>query len=182
MGTDPHCAHRRLRNVDWDDLLPRLLLAAERFHQRHLQPYADAPEPRDLAHAAIMDVLNGNRRLPEDVKLFVTLHEIVRSKVSNFVAKKMRRGTVALDEKLLAITADAATDGKQHASYEHFKDAVRGYVRDDPFLERMIEYLFEDPLLKPADLAAMMGVDVHEVYNAYKRLRRRVALLRRSKK
>ena len=182
MGDAPHSTHPRLQNADWNDLLPRLLLAAVRFHRRYLRSYPGAPEPHDLAQSAITNVLTGVRQLPEDVPLFVALHEVMRSKVSNFIAKKSRRGTVALDEERLAITADTNTDGKQDASYERFKHLIRECVADDPFLVRMVEHLFEDPLLKSADLAAMMGVDVREIYNAYKRLRRRVAPLRSPKK
>jgi len=180
MGDAPHQKRTRLQEADWQDILPRALLAAVRFHRRYLESYSDAPTPHDLAQSAVADILSGKRRLPENVDLFVVLHEVIRSKVSNFIARRARRGTVDLNDEILAITAHASTDGMEDTSYEQFKDAVRTCVANDSFLERMIEYLFDDPMLKPADLAAMMDVEIKEIYNAYRRLRRHVAPLRSS--
>ena len=59
---------------------------------------------------------------------------------------------------------------------------ISSKVTDDPMLLKMVDLLFEDPLLKPAILARLLGASIKEVNNAQKRLRRRLQDLRQALK
>ena len=63
----PAVALARLREQDWDALLPRLTVWAGRLHRRYLADRPGAPEPQDLVQDAIADLATGTRTLPDDV-------------------------------------------------------------------------------------------------------------------
>lgn len=62
---------------------------------------------------------------------------------------------------------------EKHEMNELYR-TVASRVTDDPMLLRMVDLIFEDPLLKPRDLAKLLGTSIKEVNNAQKRLRRRL--------
>ena len=59
-------------------------------------------------------------------------------------------------------------------------DAIRAKVANDKELTQLVSLLFEDPMLKPRDLARMMGKSIKDINNAQKRLRRKLKSLRSS--
>lgn len=169
----------RLQTVDWNDLMPRLLLVARRFHRRALRAYSGAPDPRDLVQQAITDVLDGRRRLPPDVPVFTVLCGVMRSQVSNYVSRQQPVGPGADSDEtrlapLLMEVADASYTPTQKLDTDELRDGLYRIVGDDDLARGVIDLLLEDSTLKPADLADMLDVDVRAIYNTKRRLRRKL--------
>lgn len=159
-------------SVDWEALLPRLLLWAQRLHARVLFDVRGAPSPEDLVQDAVADVLTGRRSRPEGVPLAVLLYGVIRSRASQVLSRAKTRGEspgpryVSLDE---AERVHAEASGES----ADLRERVLALVGDDAVLRRIVDLWFEDPGLKAADLAAMLGLAPAEVYAATRRLRRR---------
>ena len=160
---------------DWEALLPRLLLWAQRLHARTLADVRGAPAPEDLVQDAIADVLTGRRTRPEGVPLAVVLYGVIRSRASAVLSRAKTRGEapgpryVGMEEAEEA-HARASGDAAQAAD---LRERVLALVDGDEVLERMVALWFEDPGLKARDLADMLGLAPAEVYAATRRLRRR---------
>ena len=160
---------------DWEALLPRLLLWAQRLHARTLADVRGAPTAEDLVQDAVTDVLTGRRSRPEDVPLAVLLYGVIRSRASQVLSRARTRGEatgpryVSLEEAR-TVHADAAADPAHAAD---LRDRVLALVAGDEVLEKMVALWFEDPALKPGDLADMLGLSPSQIYAATRRLRRR---------
>ncbi len=174
----------RLRATDLDDLLARLLRVARGHHRRVLRFYRHAPTPADLVQQAVADVLDARRTWPPDVDAFGMLCGVMRSHVSNFAARQRPVGAAGstprpYEGRRLAALADAApvpaaTPADAAVLDAEFRAAVRALVAGDDELVRLVACLFEDPAYSAADLADRLGTDVKAIYNARKRLRRRL--------
>ena len=166
--------------TQWLTLSPRLLLYAGRLHRRSIGRFAGAPEPYDLVHEAVTDYLTGHRVHPDGLDLFVFLCGVIRSKASNFLDRQQRLDGTARFGRYVSDEAPVArrvsTPGPDGSG--HLRDQIRALVADDALLVSMTGLLFDDPDLKPADLADLLGCTASDVYSAKKRLDRRVAMLR----
>lgn len=184
----------RLRHVDLGDLLARLLCVAEGLHRRMLRSYRGAPEPRDLVQQAIVDVLDERRRWPPQVDAYGMLCGVMWSRATNFVARQRPVGRTRsrrragegsrhadLNEHRSGRAADAHspfTTPDAALMSEELRTRIRELVAGDDELERMVDLLLEDPRYSAADLADRLGTSVRTIYNARKRLRRRLDPLR----
>jgi RNA polymerase sigma factor (sigma-70 family) len=178
----------RLRNVDIEDLMARLLVVAEGMCWYQLRSYRNAPEPRDLVQQAAADVLDGVRQWPDHVDAYTILYGVMRSHVSNFAARQRPVGSsrkkqsgegtrhVGLEDAPALQNQTSAPD--VNVLSEELREHIRRWVEGDDELEQMVEVLFEDPQCSASDLAEEMELTVREVYNARKRLRRRLESLR----
>jgi len=169
----------RLQDEDWDDLLPRLLLVARRFHARALRSYSGAPDPHDLVQQAVTDLLDGRRRLPPDVPVFTVLCGVMRSQASNFVSRQQPVGPGADPDEtriapLLMEVADAGFAPTHQLALDELRDELYAIVGNDTLARRVIDLLLEDSTLKPSDLAEMLNVPVRDIYNTKRRLRRKL--------
>lgn len=160
---------------DWEAVVPRLLLWANRLHARALSGVRGAPTPEDLVQDAITDMLTGQRVRPDGLPLLVFLYGVIRSRVSQTLSRSKTRGEmtqaryVSLEEAW-NVHAEAASDPAHAAGLQA---RVLELVEGDDLLEQIVRLWFEDPDLKSRDLAAMLEVSASEIYSATKRLRRR---------
>ena len=177
-----------LQEADWDDLLPRLRLFAHQFHRRYLSRIPQAPTPDDLVQEAVTKLYTGQRKLPDDVPLLTVLINNIQSDIWNFLT---REGYTRKDSKgkarqgggrhvALEAWMEDEDQGRQPADgvMRDWHEQIRARVDDDPLVLRIVELLFEDPKLKPRDLAHMLGTTVPDINKAQKRLRRRLKGLR----
>ena len=168
----PHCP-----DIDWPDVLPRLLLWAQSLHRRYLAGLPGAPTPEDLVHDAAADLLTGRRAWPEGLPAFVVLHGVVRSHVSNAVARASVPGAAGFQLRSVPIEEGSAA-WNEAADELVDRAAVRAralaLVEDDADLVRIVTLWFDDPSLKPLDVADILGLTATDVYHATKRLRRRL--------
>ena len=183
-------APERLLVADWDDILPRIRLWAHHFHNRYLKQIRAAPSPDDLVQEAIVKLYTGRRALPDHVPLLTVLINNIQSDIWNFLTKegytkkdsagKGRKGWgrhVALEDWVRMHDERGIPPASElRGLYE----AVYDKIQDDAMLVDMVDLLFEDPLLKPRDLARLMGKTVKDINNAQKRLRRKVEELRKT--
>jgi len=178
----------RLRNVNIEDLMARLLVVAEGMCWYQLRSYHNVPEPRDLVQQAAADVLDGVRQWPDHVDAYTMLYGVMRSHVSNFAARQRPVGSSRRKqsgEGTRHVRLEDAPALQNHTSApdmsvlsEEFREHIRRWVAGDDELEQMVELLLEDPECSAADLAYEMELTVREIYNARKRLRRRLESLR----
>ena len=159
-----------LSPAEWKELCLRLLLCATKRHIKYLKDIPGAPEPRDLVQAALTDWFTGKRNCPENTKLLHCLCMIIKSKVSHVLnsADTARR----VDGK-----PDISPD--KTAEKDHFHqftlEELERVIQDDPLLVSLVRLYYKDPSLKAADCAEMLGKPVHEIYNANRRLKRKLA-------
>ncbi|MEM8487587.1 MAG: hypothetical protein AAF564_18700 [Bacteroidota bacterium] len=185
-----HEVPERLLIADWDDILPRVQLWANHFHRRYLRHIRAAPTPEDLVQEAVVKLYAGQRKLPDHVPLLTVIINNIQSDIWNFLTKegytrkdskgKGRKGWgrhIGLEEWMQNF--DHSTT-PPHAELKGLHDAIKAQVSNDKELSQMVELFFEDPLLKPRDLARLMGMSIKNVNNAQKRLRRRLKSLRNS--
>ena len=178
----------RLLVADWDDIIPRVRLWATHFHKRYLKNIRAAPSPDDLVQEAIVKLYTGRRKIPDHVPLMTVIINNIQSDIWNFLTKegytksdsrgKGRKGWgrhIGLEEWM------EEHDAQSLPSQSELKDlyaVISSKVADDEMLQKMVDLLFEDPLLKPRDMARLLGASIKEVNNAQKRLRRRLQDIR----
>lgn len=173
-----------LRNADWDDLVPRLRLWAHHFHRRYLARIRAAPSPDDLVQEAIVKLYTGRRRLPDQVPLLTVLINNIQSDIWNFLTRegytrkdskgKGREGWgrhVGLEDWMAEVDR---TSLPAEADLKHLHGRIKERFKDDPLVLRMVDLLFQDPLLMPRDLAQLLNTSVFDINKAQKRLKRGV--------
>jgi DNA-directed RNA polymerase specialized sigma24 family protein len=168
-----------LRNLEVNeliDLLNRLrLFAAKRYFGRL--------NVDDLAMQAITDTFTGNRSWNADYPPFENLCWIVRSIASNQLQKESR----------LSYDPDVETNSNQITSlpaqsspseiYEtdeirrDLRALFRRAVGDDGFLRQVVTLFLEKEVWKPKEMAVALNVSETEVYEAKRRIRRRLGKL-----
>ena len=178
----------RLREADWDDLVPRVRLWAHQFHRRYLSRVRAAPSPDDLVQEAIAKLFTGQRRLPEDVPLLTVLINNIQSDIWNFLTRegytrkdskgKTRQGGgrhVLLEDWM---KVQDANQMPANADMRRFSKRIRELVKEDTLVAQMVDLMLEDALLRPRDFADMLNVPVSEINKAQKRLKRKLKHLR----
>ncbi len=173
-----------LRDVDWDDVVPRVRLWAHHFHRRYLSQIRAAPSPDDLVQEAIVKLYTGRRKMPDNVPLLTVLINNIQSDIWNFLTRegytskdskgKERKGRgrhVGLEEWMAEQDRDALPAA---LARKQLHDEIKKRVADDELVARMVDLLFDDPLLRPRDLARMLDTTVLDINKAQKRLKRRV--------
>jgi DNA-directed RNA polymerase specialized sigma24 family protein len=157
----------RLKDVNWDDLLPRLLLyTASLLRSYNLKDIS----AEDIVHSSITDLFSGQRILPTNLPLSTALMGIARSKISHEWQRERHRREVHLSEKQLFELEGEPLD----IEGIEFREAILQRVRGDADLTRMVEAILEGPYLRSTELAERLGVSIEEVYNLKKRLKRKL--------
>jgi RNA polymerase sigma factor (sigma-70 family) len=156
----------RLKEVNWDDILPRLLLyTASLIRSYRLQEDISA---EDIVQSSIADLFSGRRTLPTNLPLSTALMGIARSKISHVVERSKRM--VPLEEDSL-IEPERVTS---NIEAKELQEKIRYLLRDDKLLARMVELIYEEPDLRSSELADRLGVSIEEVYHLKKRLKRKL--------
>ncbi len=186
----------QLSDDQWTELVERLTLHASckmlRLYWRGVLGSRGGMAPggieaADLAAAAIVDVLEGNRvwdpKAHPDLLNF--LRSMVDSKVSHLVEgvenQKTRR-LVAPDSGEEAVAAyqvagrepDPADFVANRDSAERFRASVFKALESDELAYNVFECL-DAEITKPSEIAQMLGVPVTDINNAQKRLGRKVS-------
>jgi DNA-directed RNA polymerase specialized sigma24 family protein len=155
----------RLRQADWEDIYPKALFWAKKWHAAYLSRTASPWKPEDLLQEAIQGLFSGRRALPKNVSVLTAIINIMRSIASN-EGEKVRTSPVSYEE-----VKEGGTLLDDPASL--CDDALRG-VAGDETAKKIVALLCEDPDLKARDLAATLGLEIKEIYNTLKRIRRRL--------
>ena len=182
---------------DWEEILERLTRHA---HYKLLRlvwrgvPFSrgGAPpggvEAADLASEAIVDFLDGRRKRDPEVQpdLLTFLKGVVDSKVSHLVESVENVSTARLTEgqerggvQAIGHSSSATVAASEliidQEGLEQFRLRIWREIEDDNLAIQILD-CYEAGLKKPAEMAEAIGVEVEEIYNAQKRLRRKVEI------
>ena len=179
-------------NLSDDELVERLALHAHSKLRKLFWrgvPYTQGGavpggvSPEDLAAEAVESFLDGTRvwdktKKPEFLDFLMS---VVDSKVSHLVESAENRQSRRIKEDQnnepaynvttsAKATADSLVDNEQQ---DLVREAIFAAIKDDELATGVLECMDAD-LTKPSQIADHLGVDVKDVNNAQKRLRRAV--------
>jgi len=178
----------------WEDAIPRLVkYALDRIRRLKWQgaqggePFGRAAE--DFVFIAIQKVLSGERswdpqRYPD---LTIHLMGIIKSEISHFVESQENRcirteatlnsntkeGPIDNTPSSIPSPREALINAELEKEAEEFLWGFLDFLSDDQPLTKMVECIVYG-FAKPRDVAEALRVDISEVYNMRKQLRRRL--------
>ena len=176
---------KKLKESDWSDILPRLVLYAE-FKVRRLywrtkekNTLPDGSTAEDLAQQAIELVFSGDRRWAPDKNpdILLYLKGVVDSLVSHAVKSYEHRYRDQYDEDSEhGVSLDDLSDKETVTPYDELleKDILKFLYdnsKDDNNLQLIILCL-EEGISKPKVIAETLKIPVSEVNNCKKKIRR----------
>ncbi|TWT60974.1 hypothetical protein [Rubinisphaera italica] len=183
----------KLSEVEWEELVGKLTLHAHskliKLYWRGV-PYAKggaipgAPSAQDFAAEAIEAFLDGTRtwdktKHPDFLQFLLS---VVDSKINHLVESAENRKTRRIDTAKKHIEPAYELRGKSKRPDEivideearrRNREAVLAVLGDDKLAKSLFECI-EAEITKPAEIAEYLGLDVSDVNNAQKRLRRAV--------
>jgi DNA-directed RNA polymerase specialized sigma24 family protein len=173
-------------DVDWEDLVPRLLLLAlSRLSRMTWRGQRDAVPPgaaeaQDFVNDAITKTLSGVRVWSRDkCSLFQHLASVVVSDISHAAAASENKLTLAADDRderpdgWPPDKADDAPDQEQRALWRSEQRRLLGHLDEvDPKLAQMAELILIEDVDGSAELAARLDCSTGDVANLRKRLKR----------
>lgn len=156
----------------------RLLLFTKRYY---------GVDREDLVGEAFLSALQGRRSWNLRKTPFRNLCWIIRSITSNHLLQAKR--FVPLEESdhssLPGLVAEATLQDQSLVDAcercvidESFHSRLRNLLHDDPLVHRIVDYLIETPLWKPMQIARELGVTPGEIYQAGRRLKRKLKNLK----
>ena len=160
---------KRLDNTRWDDVIPRALLWADAYCRRYFSHIRSAPQPRDLLQQAITDLYSGNRVLPDDAQVLPALLMVMKSIGSNFLEHHAR-----ILEHHTRASSQPGRSAEDVPSWSVDLEKLSLSLADDEAARRILDLKKDDPDLRARDLAALLNLSIHEIYNALKRLKRKI--------
>ena len=160
-----------LSESDWEELVLRLSLYAETLLRRSASSNPLVLEAQDFVLSAMEAWLTGRREKPEGIDLFTFLTMVIRSSIAHEFARLKRRNTLNIEDIAFKMLVKPMEDRFE-------LDQALKLVEGDELFSDMIKLLFEDPELRAHDLAAMLGVPIRDIYQAMRRMRRRLSQLR----
>ena len=200
MSDVPPHVRELLEAHDWDETTDRLVVyalwKARRLYWQGIRG-GDMPEGRnayDIVQDAIYQLLSGERRWDPDTQpdLFAHLQSIIDSKVSALVEgwanERLRSETaLAIEARLPKDTPslldafassrpdpeDIALLTEQERRSEEFLIGLTLFLEDEPELQRIVEAIVNGAE-GPAEIAKDAGITPKAVYNARKRLQRKL--------
>jgi len=128
-------------------------------------------EPADMVHAAIEDILTGQRTWDQDryPNVEVVIKGMIKSEFYNAFGKKR----VRIEHKTTTIQSkeESGPSGDNCVYDDILKEIEQGLEDDDEALE--VYFAFLDGCRKPQEVADKLGLDIEEVRNRWKRLKRK---------
>src|ERR1044072_3974257 len=176
-----HCGAAILRSLsegDLIDLLDRIrLFAAKRYY--------GALNCDDLAMQALTEVLAGKRSWNSSFTPFQNLCWIIRSIAANQLEKESR--TISIDSDAKHFDVDLShiinPESAEHSPVNDYEtDEARKKIGDlfykatnkDNLLGRIVDFTLSVGRWKPKEIAAELNISEPKVYNARRRIRRRL--------
>ncbi|HEY0322343.1 MAG TPA: hypothetical protein VGC66_15405 [Pyrinomonadaceae bacterium] len=197
MGVPPASNREKLAcltDEQWHALLNVLTYYAHRRWRGISQEDCE-----DLIYKTIESVYSGNRNLREGVELATAFFEIIESYYSHkweqetikviveetssedqekTETKRVKR-VDSLEEADLIELSSLVESGnpESQAEIKERNEKIYEMLGDDPELAVIVKLVLDEPGIKPREIAERLGIAVEDVYNATKRLARRVPKL-----
>lgn len=166
------------RDLDWEDLYPRLLLATKGRMSRvrwRGQQWATAPMgllAEDFVQTAIKEAMSGERRYDSSKSLFKNLCHIVSSEISNVVQSYENKNVEHEDDNIINFV-DNRDSPETAAIYTQMADRFLIYLEArDPPAKQVAEQIILCNLVKSLELSVELRRPVSDIENIKKRLRR----------
>src|SRR5215216_770129 len=113
---------KKLDEIDWDNLLPRLLLYSTSLIRRYgLQ---ESTSPEDLTYKAVSDLLSGRIKWSEQSSLLSLLAIVVKHEAIKLKRREPER--ISIDEELLLYPERAS----QGVEYKELSERVLSLIQD----------------------------------------------------
>ena len=172
-----------LVQADWEAIWKRLRRFAHRYYW--LPAKVRGVDLDDLVQEAILDTISGDRHLPPNVELVTFLCQVIRSKAYNLLKKKEIDIVSPLEEipqRQLFLTAGArfteyVKEVDKQDDCQRVFHKLGEFVSGNDLESRMVDKWWEQPDIKPKEMAKELGVSIVEIRNAQKRLSRKVRKL-----
>lgn len=179
---------KRLEN-HWARVLEEAVWVAERCGGKDISAEERVSRARELVGEAVTRVVSGRRRWKEDVDFADFMKWTMRS-IASSEWKKLKRQDPLDDEKVnpdgnrspkqqFAAASDAWDDALDQEDAVRIVGQVIDAAADDALCEKVVNAYLEDDCDRPRHVAARLGIAEKDVYNAVKKLRRRVLSARR---
>jgi len=156
--------------VNWDDILPRLMLYSLRLiRSRHLEERISA---EDVAQIAIERAMRHGGPV-KDYRNY--LLSVAKHIVADETRKKLREEAQSAEsDRSIKADSDMQLDLEGEERRKAITEALDEAARGEDKLAELTTALLEDSSLTTKEIAARLGVTVHEVYRLKKRLYQRV--------
>ena len=167
------------KEVDWDDLYPRLLLATQsrlnrvRWRGQHRATAPMGLMARDFVQTAILKAMNGERRHDGSKSLFHNLCQIISSEVSNVVQSYENRHVEhAEDEKIVDIRDYRDTPEDDACTWQAVHHLLAYLEEQDATAKQVAEQMILHERVSSLELSVELARTVSDIENTKKRLRR----------
>lgn len=167
-----------LSDQDWKDLIDRLKLFFKSYYYN--------VDVEDLIMDAVTAVIAGKRRWDPTTPPFHNFCSIIRSVASNKLEKEKRFTSLTPDNETsrthdvplnLPSIPSHAEAYEQRENDEVFRSRLEESLKDDALALHLADSLIDDPEVKPEQIAEDLGEEKKKVYNARKRLFRKLKAL-----
>jgi RNA polymerase sigma factor (sigma-70 family) len=167
------------REVDWNDLYPRLLLFGVgkmrpllwRGQRNGVPP--GAMSAQDLVHTAITKALSGERSYNPEQSLFINLCQVISSELSNVVRSSENRKVKMGDEENIINLIDFRDTPEEASIRDDTEDKFREFLRErDSTAAKMADRMILEGETSSLELAQALSMSQRDVENVKKRLRR----------
>lgn len=161
--------------VAWEDIIPRLVLFAERRRWR-FSTGMSLPSGEDLASSAIEKTISGTRIWkPERASLMQHLFGVVKSDLSNEIRKGMLRGSdnVDVEQVALQIASGELTPEELAVNRSVLEAFLMELKAKDPSVHKWFT-LTAAYGLSEGDVQDNLGFGPKEIANMRRRLRRHI--------
>jgi DNA-directed RNA polymerase specialized sigma24 family protein len=169
-----------LQEVDWSDMVPRLLLyTAYRLRRMGRSPHELSPTGKtaeDYVLSAVEALFSGARRYdPERTSLFAFLCGVISSELSHEFQSQESRSL----SRSISLDSEDAPDVAARDNLEQraiIADSVEKFIRylgDDPALQGYVRGRMQYPDATAEELATALRIGVDDMRNLDRRLRRR---------
>ena len=175
-----HQEHNMSRNgKNWERLLSvgdilfiKGKLYAISYHKKFLAGCPSIVDPQDLLMEAIAALGSGKRVMPDDLEVMVIVKNVIRSIASNYAKRRNTEVEYAAMKRLYTRFSINRDEHKAEIRIDY--ESLKASLSEEPLLVKLLELLWEDPEIKPRDIAQVLKIPVKDIHPALKRLRKKV--------
>lgn len=174
-------------DIDWDDLVPRLILYAHRKINRLIwrgsksKTLPDGQDAQGIVQTAIAKTIAGDRRWKQEKhSLFKHLKDVIDSEISHLVNRNENRSFHVSDETIETQPCSRFSPEDAVLLKQEKNRLIDFIYKKDKDAGRLARIMLEKEIDDNIGLSNELGISVREVENTKKRLKRSVGEYRKS--
>lgn len=163
-------------NEDFDSLTTQRLNNIYKRLMRYIRTYYWDIQGQDVDNIileGIKDLYEGNRTYSSDKGFEEALYDVVRSRMSHLLHKRLNKRKIhreiPLDEVAPTLESEEKTPFEEE-DYEKLWALICQLIGADDTVREIAEIKKDTPKIKPKELALKLGVPIKEITNALRRL------------